>query len=128
MRAIITLLAVLVAVPSAAQNWPQFRGGRAGVAADDPRLPDTWSTTENVAWKLDVPGRSWSSPVVWGNHVFVVTAIDVKEPNKALKPVPSYLAGSLGGPMTFRDIEKPENENRWVLYDGDFQTGKILWE
>ena len=128
MRVIITLLAVLAAVPSQAQNWPQFRGPHDGVAADDPRLPDTWSTTDNVAWKLDIPGRSWSSPVVWGNHVFVVTAIDVKEPNKPLKPVPSYLAGSLGGPMTFRDIEKPSNENRWVLYDVDFQTGKIMWE
>jgi outer membrane protein assembly factor BamB len=128
MRVIITLLAVLAAAPSQAQNWPQFRGPRAGVAADDPRLPDTWSTTENVAWKLDIPGRSWSSPVVWGNHVFVVTAIDTKEPNKPLKPVPSYLAGSLGGPMTFRDIEKPENEDRWVLYDVDFQTGRISWE
>ena len=128
MRVIITLLALLAAVPSQAQNWPQFRGPHDGVAADDPRLPDSWNTTENVAWKLEIPGRSWSSPVVWGNNVFVVTAIDVKEPNKALKPVPSYLAGSLGGPMTFRDIEKPENENRWVLYDVDFQTGKILWE
>ena len=57
------------------RNWPQFRGSRAGVAADDARLPDTWSTTENVAWKIDVPGRSWSSPVVWEDHVFLTSAI-----------------------------------------------------
>src|SRR5436190_9459334 len=116
MRAIITLLAVLAAVPSAAQNWPQFRGATAGIAADDPRLPDTWSTTENVAWKLDVPGRSWSSPVVWGNHVFIVTAIDVKEPNKALKPVPSYLAGSLGGPMTDRKSTRLNSSHTVISY------------
>ena len=41
---------------SAADNWPGFRGPRAGVADDDPALPETWSQTENVAWKIQVPG------------------------------------------------------------------------
>jgi outer membrane protein assembly factor BamB len=98
------------------------------VAADDARLPDTWSTTENVAWKIDVPGRSWSSPVVWGNHVFVVSAINVKQPVQTLNAVGTYLARSLGGPMTGADISKPVDEHRWVLYDVDFNTGKINWE
>src|SRR5919109_2696796 len=53
-----------------AQHWPQFRGAQSGIAPDDPRLPDTWSATENVVWKIDLPGRSWSSPIVWGDHVF----------------------------------------------------------
>ena len=111
-----------------AQNWPQFRGTQAGVAADDPRLPDTWSATENVAWTIDIPGRSWSSPVVWGDHVFVLTAINAKQPNPTLNAVGTYLARSLGGPMTGADITQPTDEHRWVLYDVDFQTGKIRWE
>ena len=110
------------------RNWPQFRGSSAGVAADDARLPDTWSTTENVAWKIDVPGRSWSSPVVWDNHVFVVTAINVKQPVQTLNAVGTYLARSLGGPMTGADISQPVDEHRWVLYDVDFATGRINWE
>ena len=105
------LIALFVALLSSAtmhaQQWPQFRGNRAGVAADDPRLPDTWSTTENIAWKLDIPGRSWSSPVVWGNHVFVVTAINAAQPNPTLNAVGTYLARSLGGPMSGADITKP---------------------
>ena len=129
MARILTLLFVVVSVlPSAAQNWPQFRGSRGGVAADDPRLPETWSTTENIAWTLNVPGRSWSSPVVWGNHVFVVTAINVKQPSPTLNPVSTYLARTLGGPMSAADISQPVDEHRWVLYDVDFQTGKIQWE
>ena len=53
-------------------NWPRLRGGDAtGVAADDPRLPEVWSKTENVAWKTAVPGWGWSSPVVWGDKVFL---------------------------------------------------------
>src|SRR5687767_4222357 len=103
-----------------AENWPQFRGARAGLAPDDPRLPETWSATENVAWKIDVPGRSWSSPVVWGDHVFLVSAINVRQPSQALNPVGTYLARSLGGPMTGNDISQPTDQHRWVLYDVDF--------
>ena len=110
------------------ENWPQFRGIRAAVAADDPRLRDRRSATENNAGAIDVPGRSWSSPVVWGNHVLVLTAINSEQPNPTLNAVGTYLARSLGGPMTGADITKPTAEHRWVLYDVDFETGKIRWE
>jgi outer membrane protein assembly factor BamB len=111
-----------------AQHWPQFRGSASGVAPDDPRLPETWSTTDNVAWKIDIAGRSWSSPVVWGDHVFIVTAINTKQPNQPLNAVGTYLARSLGGPMTGADISQPTDEHRWMLYDVSVQTGKIRWE
>jgi len=127
-RLLVLVFVVLSAIPAAGQNWPQFRGTRGGVAADDLRLPDTWSTTENIAWSLNLPGRSWSSPVVWGNHVFVVSAINSKEPTPTLNAVGTYLARSLGGPMTGADISKPVDEYRWVLYDVDFQTGQVTWE
>jgi outer membrane protein assembly factor BamB len=128
-RVLVALFFVLVHATAAhPQNWPQFRGNRAGVAADDVRLPDTWSATENIAWKIDIPGRSWSSPVVWGNHVFVLTAINGAQPNPTLNAVGTYLARSLGGPMSGADITKPTDEHRWILYDVDFETGKIRWE
>ena len=63
------VLALTLDVTVSAQHWPQFRGEQAGVAADDPSLPDRWSETRNVAWKIEIPGRGWSSPVVWGEHV-----------------------------------------------------------
>src|SRR4030095_12932844 len=54
-------------------NWPQFRGpGSLGVAAN-PNLPEQWSTNENVAWTVNVPGRGWSSPIVWKERVFLTT-------------------------------------------------------
>lgn len=111
-----------------AQHWPQFRGTMAGVAPDDPALPEVWSDTENVAWKIDIPGRAWSSPVVWGDHVFVATALDAKAPTQPLKPVPTYTARSLGGTMSGADISRTTNEHKWVLYDVDARTGKIRWE
>jgi hypothetical protein len=51
----------LLTGPSAGtkDDWPQFRGRMAGVAADDPALPDTWSATDHVAWKINL-SRGWS--------------------------------------------------------------------
>src|SRR6266511_5884081 len=60
---------------SATDQWPQFRGLQAGVAADDPTLPDSWSETDNIAWKVPIPGLGWSSPVVWDDHIFLTSAI-----------------------------------------------------
>ena len=130
---VVSLSALLVvgAVPTRvvhAQNWPQFRGPQAGVAPDDPRLPDAWTTTENVAWRIDIPGRSWSSPIVWGDHVFVVSAVNTKNPSQPLSPVITYLARSLGGTMSGADISTPTDEHRWTLYDIDVRTGRIRWE
>lgn len=99
-------------------NWTQFRGaGALGVATDDPNLPDKWSTTENVVWRTDIPGTGWSSPVVWGNAIFltaVISASDEEKPKKGL-----YFGG-----------ERPASkaEHRWVVYAVDFNTGKIKWE
>ena len=69
------LVLAAVTVPAATvTNWPQFRGPGALGVADNPNLPDRWATNENMAWKIEVPGRGWSSPVVWGGRVFLVMA------------------------------------------------------
>jgi outer membrane protein assembly factor BamB len=122
------MLAVAGAATMHAQNWPRFRGATNGVAADDARLPDRWSTTENVAWRTEIPGRGWSSPVVWGDHVFIVTAVDLAKPVDQFRPVREYIAGSLGGPMTGNDVDREPSEHRWVVYDISARTGAIRWE
>jgi len=84
-------LALPLIVPLAAgagqETWARFRGPAAGVVADDPALPDRWSETENVIWSVDIPGLSWSSPVVWEDHIFVTSAISAGEepPPRALR-------------------------------------------
>jgi outer membrane protein assembly factor BamB len=58
------------------EDWPQFRGpGGQGHSAER-GLPSTWSETENIAWKVPVPGRGWSSPVVQGDQIWLTTALD----------------------------------------------------
>src|SRR5262245_41504844 len=110
------------------ENWPRFRGDGGGVALDNPSLPDAWGPSQNIIWKIDVPGRSWSSPVVWGDHVFVTTAINVDTPEQPLKPVPEYRGRSWNGPLDEKSIATTSDVHRWVLYDFEFSSGRLRWE
>src|SRR5688500_9442887 len=69
------VLFVLSLSNSRAENWPQFRGPDGQGHTSAVGLPTKWSDTENVAWKEDVPGEGWSSPVVWENRIYLTTAI-----------------------------------------------------
>jgi len=121
-RAAVALAFTLWTLTGAAQTgqWPRFRGLEAGLVPDDPALPDTWSETENVAWKTTIPGLGWSSPVVWGDHIFITSSVTNGQ-EKA--PIPGlYDPGDDNGSM------KSSNVHRWVVYDVDFNSGKIRWE
>jgi len=120
-RALACLLHPLIAGAAlAAQpvtNWPQFRGPGALGTADNPDLPDRWSTKENVAWKIEVPGRGWSSPIVWGERVFLTTVVsdgEVEPPKKGL-----YFGGER------REI--PKATHRWLVLCLDLKSGRELW-
>ena len=78
------LLAVLVAATPFAQapegnDWPQWRGPLATGVAPSGNPPLSWSETENIRWKVPIPGHGSASPVVWGDHVFVLTAVPAGE-------------------------------------------------
>jgi len=73
----ISLLVVVfcgaAATPSA-ENWPQWRGPSANGLSGEKNLPLHWSKTENVTWKLDLPAWSGSTPIVWGDRIFLSVA------------------------------------------------------
>ncbi len=87
MRApLVVTLALVFAVAAAAgeQNWPRFLGPRSLPVADNPKLPDRWSTTDNVEWVTSVEGVGWSSPIVWDNKIFLTSAVSdqpMKQPS-----------------------------------------------
>jgi hypothetical protein len=58
-----TALGFLCGHVVASEHWPQFPGPNAAGISTNTSLPTQWSATENVAWKTDLPGRSWSSPI-----------------------------------------------------------------
>jgi len=118
LRQVAVLLAALtVSSALAADNWTQFRGPAAGVSEGND-LPQTWDTTKNVVWKIDVPGRGWSSPVVWGDKVFLTSVRTDGKFEDAKKGL--YFGGERAKPSA--DI------HHWIVLCFDFKTGKKLWE
>ncbi len=115
--------AALLAMPGG--EWPQWRGPRGDGVADG-RYPERWSPTEHVAWKTAIPGRGHSSPVVWGHHLFVTTAIEGD-------PIPGWKA-----PVHLGFDRKPGYVNADSTGVGrrltlnllaiDARTGSVLWE
>ena len=98
-------------------NWPSFRGPSSGVV-EDKVLPVSWSLTENVRWKIDVIGRAWSSPIVWGNRIFLTTVAsegNVEEAKKGL-----YFGGDRNTASSAL--------HHWIVYCYDWASGKTLWE
>jgi outer membrane protein assembly factor BamB len=115
-----TFLLLLVAVTacgSPVTNWFQFRGAGALGVADNPNLPERWSTNENVAWKIEVPGRGWSSPIIAGDRVLLTTVVsegEMEEPKKGL-----YFGGERKeiSPVT----------HHWFVLAYDLKSGRELW-
>ena len=72
----VMLVLFLTSLAGAGENWPQFRGPTGDGQSNATGLPVTWSETENVVWKTAVHGRAWSSPVVWGDQIWMTTATE----------------------------------------------------
>ena len=101
-----------------AKDWPVWRGpGSHGVA--ETSAPSAWSDEENVAWKVEIPGRGFSSPIVWKGVVYLTTAIPLEE---APEPEPREEGGRRG-----RWSSGPMVENAFVVLALDLATGKELW-
>ena len=98
-------------------NWPCFRGQSCGVVEDEV-LPVSWSTTENVKWKIDVIGRAWSSPVVWGDKIFLTTVASEGHVEEARKGL--YFGGNRNKPSSA--------VHHWIVYCYDWGSGKTLWQ
>ncbi len=101
-----------------AQNWPSFRGPNASGVAEGKSLPVAWDAAKssNILWKTTVPGLSHASPVVWGNKVFVITA--VSEDAGA-----TFSAKNRGIGLASDDAK-----HAWRIYCLDKSSGKVLWE
>jgi len=59
---------------SSNNNWPQFRGPDADNISIETDLPVEWNSEQNLLWKYKIPGKGWSSPIIWGDKVFITTA------------------------------------------------------
>ncbi len=111
-------LLLLTSCGAFGQNWPHFRGPMGSGIADGAGAPDQFDAAgKNLAWKTPLPGISVSSPVIWGDRVFVVTSI-------SSDPKSEFRAGLYGDTEPAKDT----SAHTWKLLSLDRNTGKILWE
>lgn len=94
--------------------WPQWRGPFATGVSRTATPPVEWSETKNIRWKVSIPGRSSSTPVIWGDHVFVLTAV-AKDPATVAGLAPR---GSVPAP----------SPHQFIVMALDRKTGKTIWE
>lgn len=119
------LLSAVLISPAAGQknpagsNWPSFRGPNASGIAEGFSLPTTWdaTTSKNILWKTPIPGLGHSSPIVWGNRIYVSTAISGIDR-------PELKVGLYGDIGSVED----RTSHRWIVYCLDRLSGKIIWE
>ena len=74
MRPVRILALILFSLAASAENWPQWRGPNLNSTSTESNLPVKWGPDENIAWKLPMPAWSGSTPIVWGDHVFLNVA------------------------------------------------------
>lgn len=107
-----------------AANWPQWRGPDGSGISTEKNLPATWTPTTNIKWKAAIPGRGHSSPIVWGNRIFVTTAVegDVVPGAKAVK----HMAGDKE--FLHPDSVGADRKHQFKVIALNRESGKIVWE
>ncbi len=104
----------MVSEADAAKNWGQWRGPMRTGVSKTAEPPTEWSESKNITWKIEIPGRGSSSPVVWGDRIFLLTAIPAGLPaTDSHKPL---------GAVT------PRRPHRYKVLAINRADGKIVWE
>jgi outer membrane protein assembly factor BamB len=129
----LTLGAATPSTPKGADaNWPQWRGPLNTGEGPKANPPLEWSEEKNVRWKVEVPGRGLSTPVVWNDLVFVTTAVPVAKP-EAPKSAPAADAPPAGAPPAGGrpgggpPVVKPQGNVQFVVQAHDRKDGKLRW-
>ncbi len=131
----------VAAEPRREDTWPGFRGHDLSGVAIGASVPDTWSTTDHVKWAVPIRSHGWSSPIVWGDTVFVTSAISS---GAFKKPTPGLYGNEYIAEMQAQGVPDEEigkraqardnelaaeaNDIRYMVYALDARTGKIRWE
>lgn len=145
---IMSLAAVLIRPTCAGDNWPQFRGPDGDGRSDAKGLPLTWTETSHVKWKTPIHGRAWSSPVIWGDQIWLTTATE--DGTRLYAVCVNRETGKVERDLKLFDVVLPQyvhpfnsyasptpviEEGRVYVTFGspgtaciDTKTGKVLWQ
>ena len=136
MRSLLSTLLFAALVLAAVDDWPRWRGPNDnGVARGD--VPTEFGDDKNIAWKANIPGRGHSSPVIWGDRIFVTTAVPTSP--SAPPPPPGERKGEFKGGFPKGGFKKGPGgggggggagmgEHKFTVLCFDRKTGKLIWE
>jgi outer membrane protein assembly factor BamB len=136
MRVLLAILALFVVVSpgiaagevEAARQWPAWRGPLGNGVAPHGDPPIEWGETKNVRWKVELPGPGHSTPVVWGERIYLLAAVrtdrQVDEPETQPEPAPPRPERRAGPPRNPR----PTHVHRFVVLALDRRTGETIWQ
>jgi outer membrane protein assembly factor BamB len=127
-KLLVVILGTLLLAPARAEapakvldNWPHWRGPLANGNAPRGKPPLKWDAKTNVRWKTPIPGRGASTPIVWGDKVFVLTAIDTGR-EAAEKDIPPAREGFT------KKTSAPTTYHQFVVLALNRKSGKVLWK
>jgi len=120
----IFVLCVTVGAAPAIPGWPQWRGPSGQGVSEEKNLPSEWTAARNIKWKTAIPGRGHSSPIVWGNRIFVTTAVE-GELVPGHKAVIHYDEGK---EFLHPDSIGADHKQQFRVLCIDRKTGKVIWD
>ena len=109
---------------AARENWPQWRGPASQGVSAETQLATEWAPDKNIVWRTELPGQGHSSPVVWGDRIFLTTAIEGEVVPDA-KAVPHTLGGK---EFVHPDSVGADRKHTLRVLALETRTGKIVWE
>lgn len=109
---------------ASAGNWPQWRGPDGSGISTEKNLPSEWTPTKNIKWKTAIDGRAHSSPIVWGNRVFLTTAVEGAEVQGA--KAAKHMLGDKE--FVHPDSIGANRKHAFKVVSLDRDTGKVLWQ
>jgi hypothetical protein len=124
---------------SADSNWGQWRGPQVNGVSPDAKPPVTWGEGKNIRWKVEIPGSGLSTPIIWGERIYLHTAVPDVDKSAAPQPSPAEQPadpkaggpgegqgrGRRGGGM---QSETPTEKYRFMVVALERRTGKPVWE
>lgn len=124
-RIVLLLFCILHSAFCIGENWPQWRGPESSGVSAARDLTIEWSGTQNVQWKTAIPGRGHSSPVAWGNRIFLTTAVEGAVVPGAVAAPKHKLEGQ---DFAHPDAMGADRRHNLFVLCLDADTGKILWQ
>jgi outer membrane protein assembly factor BamB len=122
------LMAVTTFMPwlaeAAPKNWEQWRGPEGNGVSSETNLPAEWTGSKNIKWKTPIPGRGHSSPIIWGNKIFLTTDVE----GEVVPGAKAVEHKDEGKPFKHPDSIGADRKHTFKVLCMDRSTGKMLWE